>query len=78
MTAMYLTDVAWIFLRYKSVTFHSVGCGQIRSAALTEFEVAGEIAGGKQGGDRLRRRFCLGLRPCRLRFTPATDELPSF
>ena len=41
MAAMYLTDVAWIFLRYKVVTFHSGGRGQNRSATLTEFEVVG-------------------------------------
>ena len=78
MSAMYLTDVAWIFLRYKSVTFHSGGCGQNRSAALTEFDVVGQTQGEARRADRLRRRFRLGLRPCRLRFTPATDELPSF
>jgi hypothetical protein len=66
MAAMYLTDVAWIFLCYKSVTFHSGGCSQNRSAALTEFEVAGQNSKavgqerrGKQGG-RAQTAISLG------------------
>jgi hypothetical protein len=36
---MYLTDAAWIFPRYKSVTFDSGGSRQDRSAALTDLWV---------------------------------------
>jgi hypothetical protein len=60
MAAMYLTDVAWIFLRYKSVTFHSGGCGQNRSAALTEFDVVGQTRGEARRGGSAQTAISLG------------------